>query len=65
MPMSCCCWPGFRDRSFGGTVGKYVLIGLGLVKTGGISGLKAFQRLLATAVVLVLMVYALQYMMRF
>lgn len=46
-------------------VGKYVLIGLGLVKTGGISGLKAFFAILATAVVLVLMVYALQYMMRF
>jgi len=44
---------------------KYGLIGLGLVKTGGISGLKAFLAVAATGVVLVMMVYWLQYVMRF
>ena len=44
---------------------KYVLIGLGLVKTGGISGLKAFSAIVATGAILIMMVYLLQFAMRF
>lgn len=44
---------------------KYGLIGLGLMKTGGLSGLKAFLAIVATGVVLVMMVHGLQFLMRF
>lgn len=43
---------------------KYFLIGLGLVKTGRISGLKAFGAILSTAFLLVMMVYLFQFLMR-
>jgi hypothetical protein len=43
---------------------KYYLIGLGLVKTRNIGGLKAFFSLLATAGILLSAVYFLQYLMR-
>ena len=44
---------------------KYVWIGLGLVKTGGISGLKAFFAIAATAVILVMTIYLFQVLVRF
>jgi hypothetical protein len=43
---------------------KYYLIGLGLVKTRNIGGLKAFFSLLATAGILLSAVFFLQYLMR-
>lgn len=44
---------------------KWVLIGLGLVKTGGIGGWKAFGVIAATVLLLVMMVYCIQFLMRF
>lgn len=44
---------------------KYALIGLGLVKSGGISGIRAFSIIVATAFLLIMIVYLLQFLMGF